>query len=222
MLQKNIGILILSLFFWSFSFAQNKDSLLVFVGEKIEIKHIPQPISKKFIDTIINEKDTIFEEKFVINTDSKFVAKYKVIQILNGRYVADTISFNLFVHSGGPNFAPYKHALLFVYPHKEEFYLEKYQSIDVYLTKNKRWAGAYSVIDYQHPNNSRFTVKPEIIQFIEPVTYVIGSIADSPKNYPSPYYFINSNQAKAVYGNYVEDLFKLKQQGVLKVRGYYK
>jgi hypothetical protein len=40
-------------------------------------------------------------------------------------------------------------------------------------------------------------------------------------NFPTPYYEISNGMATAVYGNYIEDLFKLKQETILKARGIY-
>ena len=39
--------------------------------------------------------------------------------------------------------------------------------------------------------------------------------------YPKPYYDIRNGKAIAIYGNYVDDLFILKQQTILKARGIY-
>jgi hypothetical protein len=39
--------------------------------------------------------------------------------------------------------------------------------------------------------------------------------------FPQPYYKIEKKQAIPIYGNYVEDLFILKQQTILKARGIY-
>jgi hypothetical protein len=37
--------------------------------------------------------------------------------------------------------------------------------------------------------------------------------------FPEPYYKIDGKKASAVYGNHIDELFSLKQRGVLKARG---
>jgi hypothetical protein len=78
----------------------SKDSLIVFVGEIIEVKYSPE--KRKAVDTIIEGKDTFY----VISTsmDSRYVAKYKILQLLQGAYKADTIEFVAFDHYGSRAF----------------------------------------------------------------------------------------------------------------------
>ena len=40
-------------------------------------------------------------------------------------------------------------------------------------------------------------------------------------SFPKPYYKTVRNKAIAIYGNYIDDLFKLKREGVLKARGVF-
>jgi len=51
-----------------------KDSLLVFIGEKIEVKYSPQKSSS---DTTINGKDTVIIVS--MSMDSRYIAKYKIL-----------------------------------------------------------------------------------------------------------------------------------------------
>jgi hypothetical protein len=65
-------------------------------------------------------------------------------------------------------------------------------------------------------------VKPEKIQFEDEISF---DIAGLPKKrikylYPKPYYRIVGDKAIVVYGNYIQDLFLIKQQGILKARGF--
>ena len=39
--------------------------------------------------------------------------------------------------------------------------------------------------------------------------------------YPEPYYKTIGDSAYVIYGNYIEDLFKLKKEGVLAARGLF-
>lgn len=194
-----------------------KDSLLVFIGEKIEVKYSPQESSS---DTIINGKDTITVS---MSMDKMYIAKYKILQLINGSYTQDTIEFFVFDHYGEPAFSRYTTVLLFVSNSKGKLYHQKYQYFDLYLTTENKWASPYSSGDYNHPFKDKITVKPEKIYFKEEISFPIDNLSSEKIQtwFPKPYYEIKNGKAIAIYGNHVDDLFKLKQQTILKARGIY-
>ncbi|MBS1686649.1 MAG: hypothetical protein JSS76_18060 [Bacteroidetes bacterium] len=171
------------------------------------------------VDTIIDSKDTTYNIAYGLPQE-KYLARYKVLQVVQGKLKSDTIDFLVFSHNGqpGPMFG-YENVLLFVYSRQDTFYQENYQYFDVYRTDDSRWAGAYSSRDYDG-GYEHVTVKPERIKFKTPPVYTLES--DRPDwiqhVYPSPYYNLNNGKATAVYGNYVEDLCKLRQQTVIRAR----
>lgn len=179
---------------------ERKNKLFVFVGQKIEVTELP------------------YEEG---SMDGKFYAKYKILQRVYGMYQKDTIEFVAYDHYGVPGFSKFKNVLLFVSEYKGKYYHEKYMYNDVYLTEDGRWAGAYSN-DYGHSYNENTTVKPEKIEFAEEVSYPVkikyGDGEEYEPDYPEPYFKKVGDKAIAVYGNYVEVLFKLKKDGVLTAR----
>lgn len=175
-------------------FAQTqKDSLLVFVGEKIEIKYSPQ---EKKVDTIIEGKDTSYVRRGPVIMDSRYIAKYKVIQLINGSYKKDTIEFTVFDHYGEPEFSNYKTVLLFVSYYEGKLYHEKYQYFDLYLTTDNRWASPYSSTDYNHSFKDKITVKPEKIRFKKKVSYRVDKLtsAEIQTWFPTPYYEIKKGK----------------------------
>lgn len=190
-------------------FAQhNKDSLIVFVGEKISVQEMPDR----------NKKDSP-----VIYMDGEFKASYRILKLLNGHYTADTISFYAYDHYGQPAFSKYNTVLLFVYPYKDKNVQEKYQFFPVYKTKDDKWAGVYAAGDFQ--NNyykDSITVQPEKIEFKEKLSFSMEKLDGEMKEYlyPAPFFTIKNNSAIPVYGNYVEDLFRIKQQTYLRKYGY--
>ena len=201
-----------------------KDSLLVFVGEKIDVKYSPEEKKESPVDTIIKGKDTSYVRHVPLSFDSRYVVKYKVLQLINGSYKQDTIEFIAFDHYGKPAFSEYKTVLLFVSHYKGELIHEKYQYFDLYLTTDNKWASPYSSEkDFNHPYKDNITVKPEKISFKEEISFPIDKLSpDEIKiRFPKPYYEIKNGKAIVVYGNYVDDLFKLKQQTILKGRGIY-
>jgi len=180
---------------------EKKNTLFVFVGEKLDFVELP------------------YEEG---SMDGGFKVKYKILQRVYGNYLGDTIEFNAYDHYGIPPFSKFKNVLLFVSEYKGKYYHEKYQFFDVYNTKNNRWASSYKQYDYGHSYNANTTVKPEKIDFVDKVAY--PTIIKYGKNeidtisYPKPYYETIGDSAFAVYGNYVEELFRLKKEGVLTAR----
>lgn len=204
-----VVILFLSILSSFTLFAQNnKDSLIVFVGEKISVQEMPDR----------NTKDSP-----VIYMDGEYKASYKILKLLNGYYSADTISFYAYDHYGWPAFSKYNTVLLFVYPYKDKNVHEKYQFFPVYKTKDERWAGVYAAGDFQ--NNyykDSITVQPEKIEFKEKLSFDLAKVDREMKEYfyPEPFFIIKNNKAIPVYGNYIEDLFRIKQQTILKGRGF--
>ncbi len=223
--MKTATLIILTIFTsLTSAFAQhNKDSLIVFVGEIIEVKLSPEDKKQKLVDTLIEGKDTSYVIHISTNTDSRYFAKYKILQLMQGAYKADTIEFAAYDHYGQPGFSKHKTVLLFVSFTNGKLYHEKYQYFNLYLAKNGKWASPYSTYDYNHPFKNNITVKPERIEWTEEVSFPIDNFTkeEIETMYPTPYYLIKNRRAIAVYGNYTEDLFKLKQQTILKARGLY-
>ena len=179
---------------------EKENTLFVFVGQKIEVKLIP------------------YEQG---SMDAGFKAKYKVLQKVYGDYSGNTIEFNAYDHYGEPPFAKFDHVLLFVSEYEGKFYHQKYTYDPLFKTKDGRWAGPYSE-DYRHPYNASTNVTPVKIDFADEVSFPIKTKDEDGTEmthiYPEPYYKKIGNKAFAIYGNYIEELFKLKKDGVLTAR----
>ena len=183
--------------------AEENSKYFVFVGEKISLEPVPPKAGK-------------------IPFDERFLAKYRVLEPFRGTYKGTEIEFTVFDHYGTPQFSKYKYVLLYVELYDGHYYHSKYQYSPLYKTKSGKWAGPYSTDDYQHEYNKHTTIRPEIIEFTEPVVIDIPSFLtanEAKASYPAPFYKIEGNKAIAVYGNYVDELFRLKQNGVLRARG---
>jgi hypothetical protein len=178
---------------------EKNNTLLAFVGEKIYLK-------------------VLHSQKY--SFDSKYKAKYRILQNVYGNYQAKTIEFIIYSHHGLPAFSKNKNVLLFVSKFEGKFYHEKYIYNVVYKTKDGRWAGSYDAGDYGHSNNKNTTVKPEKIDFTEEASIDIKGKSERELSiwYPEPFYKINGSKAIAIYGNYIPELFRLQKEGVLKAR----
>jgi len=213
----------LSLIFLKSIGQSKKDSLFVFVGEKIEVVKMPKIKNPVKIDTIIKGNDTSYIEYITSSFDSKYIAKYKILKQVYGNFKLDTIQFTVYDHYGIPAFSNFKHSLLYVTIGEEDgqLYHVKYQFADVYKTKNGRWASGYRTFDYR--DNFAGSIKPEKIPFKRKISY---ELKESQKReverwYPKPFYKIKKNKAIVFLGNYLEELFLLKKNGILKLWGYF-
>ena len=179
---------------------ERNNTLFVFVGEKINVTPIPY-------------KPGAFE--------NGIKAKYKILQNIYGNYNKDVIDFEAYDHYGTPKFTKYKTVLLFVSKYNGKFYQEKYMFDPLAKTKDGRWAGPYSG-EYEHPYNKHTTVKPQQVDFIEEISFPTKVKNDDGKEfiltYPEPYFQTVGDKAIAIYGNYIEELFKHRRDGVLTAR----
>jgi len=215
-LNRVTGIVLVIFFSLLSAFGQTrKDSLIVFVGEKIEVEYLYVPVETSTIEG----NDTIL----FIKSDCEYLAKYKILQLVHGSYKSDTIEFTAFDPYGKPAFSKYQTVLLFVSEYDNGLYEEVQLFFDLYMTKKGKWASPYSSEDYNHPYKDSITVKPEKVPFTDKVFYSVEEMDTISINerFPQPFYKIKKKRAIPIYGNYVEDLFKLQQQTVLKARGIY-
>ena len=180
---------------------ERHNNLLVFVGELIKCVELPQQGG---------------------SMDAKFKATFKILQTVYGDYALDTIEFVAYDHYGVPRFSKYKNSLMFVTKHSDQYFHEKYQFNDVYKTKQGKWAGTVWCSKY----NSTISPQPEKIDFEDNVNFPVmhkdkfGDDEDFPCG--EPYYKLIRDKKIPVYGNYIEDLFIEKKDGVLAARGLFK
>ena len=178
--------------------------LFVFVGEKIAVE--PLRYTRGSMDNGIK-------------------AKYAILQKVYGNFIGDTIEFLAYDHYGVPEFSKYKDALLYLSADSGTYYQQKYMYNDVYKTKAGRWAGTYAGEDYNHPNNNHTKIKPVKIDFAQKVLYPLKLVTEEGKQLtltaPKPYFKTVGDSAIAIYGNYIDDLFILKRDGVLTARGIF-
>jgi hypothetical protein len=183
---------------------KNSDSLIVIVAEKISVAEFRQePVKGRVI------------------MDQSFHAKYKVIQRLHGTLEKDTCEFVAYDHYGQPAFSNYQFVLLFLIYNNGKLYHEKYQYFDVYQTVEGRWASCGD--PYKFDDAHRGKIKPVALDFTKPVSFDLNTLTKEQVKslYPTPYYTIKNGQAYCRMGAYVETLFQIKREGVLKARGYF-
>ena len=158
--------------------------------------------AKRDLIVFVGKKLNVVEQPAEENSlDGKFEARFRILQRVFGRYDEPEITFTVYDHYGEPGFAKYDTVLMFVARFEGKFYHEKYQFFPVYSTANGRWASCGDAdqweIGYQHEGK----LKPVPIKFA-------GKVVDQATGRP------------CTEGNYVEDLFSLRRDGVLKARGW--
>ena len=183
----------------------DNNRLFAFVGEKISVEPLPL---KRY------------------SMDGCFKATYAIVNRVYGDFIEDTIEFVAYDHYGAPPFSKFQNVLLYVSADSGTYYHQKYMYNDVYKTQDGRWAGTYAQDDYGHEYNRHTKIKPIKIDFMDRVAYSTKVMDDRGTQitfpYPEPYFKTLGDSAIAVYGNYVDDLFKLKRDGFLTARGIFK
>ena len=181
--------------------------LLIFVGERIEVK----------------EDTTVY---FSGLPYGQYKCRYKILEVICGDYNKKEISFIAYDHYGTPAFSDYKTSLLYVYsepPSKDSFYHVNYQYDALYKTKDGKWASPYSFMNYDAEDTVTKKIKLHKVEYAEDVSFDVKGMSRQSLNrfYPLPYYSIANKKATAHYGNYIDELVKLKKEGALKSWGFY-
>lgn len=181
------------------------NNLYVFVGEKISVEEFDSRTK---------------ENEFPM--DRAFRAKYKVLKNVYGDYQNDIIEFDSYDHYGFPPFAKHKAVLLFVSEYEGKLYHEKYQYFDVNKTEDGRWASCGD--PYRFDEYHRKSIKTDRLEFNEPLFFDLTEFEDKyiKAIFKEPYFKVSGSKAECLTGAYIEDLFIVKKEGVLKARGLFK
>lgn len=99
------------------------DEVIAFVGEKISVD--------------VFEPDPGPD---VLLVDAAFRSRYRVLQVVHGEYVGDSIEFTAYDHYGEPLFSKYGHALLFVRKYEDGYVHVKYQYVPLFRTEEHGFA----------------------------------------------------------------------------------
>lgn len=187
------------------------DSVFVFVGEKVSIKKIRQPNLSKG----------------QIHLYSKYRLKFKVIQNVHNVLEQKRIVFYADAHLGLRELPTNKHSLLFLVLENGQYKLIRFQFFDVYKTTDGRWVscGDPFYLDKKFKDSIKSVIQIVKPVFSRPVTFKINPSMDSASVkdvFREPYFKVDGKVATGVMGCYVEDLFTLKKEGILKELGFFK
>lgn len=181
-------------------------NLYIFIGEKVSMNY---------------EADPYYCNVYSLD-DGGIKSVYKIKEKIYGDYPKDTIEFKAYDHYGRPMFGYYDTVLLFVSEYCGKLYQEKYQFFDLYKTKDGRWASPGDPYKFDESQEDK-TIKPQLIDFdplirIETMPPEDEQYPERFQEYKAPYYRLIGNKAFPLMGTYVDDLIKVKLDGVFKER----
>ncbi|TMP31077.1 hypothetical protein [Pseudoalteromonas rubra] len=195
-------LLLISLDVFATASIKSESGIFAFVGEQVDFYQFEPNVSDD-----------------VIHMDRAFIAKYKVLEKVHGEFNSDVISFEAYDHYGTPAFAKYKYVLLFVSEHDGKIYHEKYQYFDVYKTQAGGWAYCGAPFEYEQAVNSKPLENIKFSPVIEYSTVMYNEVY-AKEAFPEPTFEHANGKAICRQGVYVDELFRIKQEGILKNRGH--
>jgi len=185
---------------------RSPDDLLVFVGEKESVVQFEPQLPPN-----------------VILLDGAFKARFRVLEVLHGRYDGERIEFEAYDHYARPGFANVPHSLLFLARDGQGYVQVKYQFYPVFRTATGEWAGCAPFL--RGDREERRGVAPAR-------TLAFGADAFIPldTDWPAFYaskrfrradYRIEGNRAYCLRGTPVRELFEAKKRGALRQDGWF-
>lgn len=182
-----------------------RENLIVFVGQRLDVEERDCP-------------DVDGLPAF----DHLFHAKYRVLQVLYGKYDGSEIEFDAYDHYGAPRFADFDTDVLYVSRCDDRLVHEKYQFQEVYRTADGTWAGCGDPYKYE-PEVHRGSIRARPVQFEPEVSFPIDGLTEEEvaEQYPKEYFRRSNGRMVCQAGTSLEELFEIKRAGVLKARGLF-
>lgn len=210
----------------AFSFIQSLaqisgDSIIIFVGKKIEVTDANFPTNSTG-DSILVDGKWRLAPKRVINY-GRYLCKYQILEKHGGYYDKDTITFIAFDHYGTPIFSKYDFVILYVYPRSDNGFVHCLYIFDaLYKTTDGQWAGFY--FPNSNPHDVKSSDSIHLFKKFEndvPVKFLYWKKKKNKELYPKPFYRHRGRSVFAVYGISVSELIENQKEGVLKARGHF-
>ena len=206
----------------------NRKSIKIELKPKVCVEYIECKEKSHELYAFIGNKISVESSGYIyycniISMDSKYRAKYRVLENIYGDYPKDTINFISYDHSSIKKYSDFENVLIYVADYCGELTHVKYQYSPLYKTKDGKWASPYNPYDYKNID-SKFKIKPRKIEFEKPFefNFNIENINQIQKRFPEPYCKISNGKVTVLYGNYPDELFELKKHKALKEFGFFK
>jgi len=181
---------------------ESPKNLLVFVGQKISVDVSDDP---DFCN--------------IISMDTKYKAKYEILEKVYGDFPRDTIDFVSYDHFSKIRYDYYDHVLLYVAEYCGKLVHLKYQYSPMFKTSKGKWI-APTVEDYD-PTIRLGELKPHRVKVKEPIKIKRGYWNSKiEKFFLEPEFKIRNGQVYIKYGYYPHELFEMKKN-YLKQFGFF-
>ena len=185
---------------------RDPDDLLVFVGEKESVVEFEPQLPPN-----------------VLLMDGAFKARFRVVQVLHGRYDGERIEFEAYDHSAEPGFSFFPHSLLFLAPDGERYVQVKYQFYPVFRTVAGEWAGCGPLSARER--KERRGIAPARPMSFGDDAYVPLDVSWTPvlsqKQFRRSDFRIEGRRAYCLRGASAQALFEVKKRGVLRDDGWF-
>ncbi len=152
-------------------------SVRAFVGKKIFVEARAKP---EYMD--IKMPDGRIVTRRIPAMDSRYEARYEILDVVKGPLEDSTFDFVAFDHYGRPRFPHVEHVLLFVVSHESEWMHSKYLFYSVHRTTDGDWAicGKPYVDERADGAHKKLAASyEEPIGFIDPVELPDGGVCNT-------------------------------------------
>lgn len=184
-----------------------EENLIVFVGERLSVERLPRP-----------------PDPNTLMMDEGFKAKFRIKQLVYGRYDGEIIEFKAYDHYGRPGFDNYPHSLLFVSREDGKLYQQKYQFYPVFRGRSGDWAGC-AATNPREAGDRRGIATAGPVGFGRDAFYPLDRQRMKELKargwFAQPDFRIEGDKAYCLTGTSVHKLFEVKKRGVLKARGMF-
>lgn len=184
----------------------NGENLFAFIGEKISLEQQEPPPCDR-----------------CVLMDSFYVADYRILDTVFGNYRGNTITFDVYDHSGEPGFSKSDTVLLFVLQRADGSYIHvKYQFAALYRGTDGEWYGCGDPYGYSFKGERTVQARP--MQFSAPVSFPLTNMSAEviKRHYPAEYFDVRDGRAWCTMGTSVADLFQATKETALTNYGIFK
>ncbi|WP_226666804.1 hypothetical protein [Microbulbifer aggregans] len=206
------AVILLTISLSSYS-SEEPEERLVFIGSQINFNEFDPNEESDGCDDVVVDTSNGEEglmECITISLDAAFKATYSISKVVEGSYLGDSISFEVYDHYGTPEFSKYDVAMIYLEKYDGKWYHEKYTWNKVYETVD----GQYADCSLDYVNEHLYEpglLKP--VKFKKVVNFDIRHYNSTLKNSfkSAPAFLSKGNLVTCQKGIYAKDLLALER-----------
>lgn len=193
---------------------QDKVETVVFVGRLISIQSIP-PVAPVACPS---NPDEPCLQTIRADFDSGYIARYRILQRVSGRFDGDDLQFAIYSHRGFPAMALHAQALLFVGREGSDYFLHRYQGYAVHPTADGGWAHCGDVDSRRDGDAPTPGFGPQSFATDFGSAQKLVDDADGIR-FPRNAYRVQNDRIVCPRGLALADFYEAVRSGVMKSRG---